>query len=544
MSMSLLLSVVLHVPSTPPPDVDWHLYGPHCAGGVAEIEIACGDYGRFLIEQSQRPPGCDAIEENVDEPPSAYPFPGPGPHHFPITAKRLREITLNAPPTAPQPQPLTFKASSSATGGSTTSPAPPPAPLPWIAVLDYDNTHGETTTWLAGRVAGTQVSTVLAPIDDPALTDLGPVGDLHVLARLCEIAEAVDTEHLPPPTVINMSFGRAHREPAPGEPDPDPESSDCTQPNAACQIARVLDHLIGQPPRMLVVAAAGNHGSELFPGSLEEVIPAGMLDPTAFVAGGVVEPAWETPGDAEAWIPGSSLCLAGWPAPAGSSYSSAMLAGWLVQPARHPEVVATLGPDPWQPAWRAACNGYALTRGAKLTPWCNTRVTELIGALKTPPAPCGGAAIGPIAVVPPGVVRSVPPDPSLRSIDTFGAPTRPTPESDPCVPCTGELTVGPTGADLSIDLSKSGPLPQDVVFDEVFLRVDEFFYPIGLAPAQLEMMRNGGLAKIVMQDGGDLVPVGSSLSLWYQLRPSTVASCAAPSNCFWSSTPLLVGGLR
>lgn len=541
--MSILFSVVLLATTTPPPGIDWHLYAADCVGGVAQFEFACGDYGRFLVRQQQAPPpteACLPIAERHDEPPLAYPFPGPGPHHFPITAKRLREITLNAPTTAPQPQPLTFKASAAATGGGTTSPAPPSAPLPWIAVLDFDNAHGESTAYLAGRVAGTQVSTVLAPIDDPALTTLGPVGDLHVLARLCEIAEAVDREHVTPPTVINMSFGRPHREEIPL----DPESSECTQVNAACQIARVLGHLIGDPARMLVVAAAGNHGSELFPGSLEEVIPAGMLDPTAFVAGGVVEPAWETPGDAEAWIPGSSLCLSGWPAPAGSSYSSAMLAGWLVQPAKHPEVVATLGPDPWQPAWRASCQGYVLTRGVKSTPWCNARVTELIGALKTPPAPCGGAAVGPIAVVPPGPGRSIPPDPGLPSIDTYGDPTRPTPESDPCVPCTGELTAGPTGADLSIDLSKSGPLPAEVVFDEVFLRVDEFFYPIGLTPEQLGMMAVGGLATIVIQDGGDLVPVGSSLSLWYQLRPMTVASCATPSDCFWSSTPLLVGGLR
>ena len=519
-------ALVLLVSPAARAEVDWYLYPSTCTGGAAQVEIACGDYGRFLVLQTQAP-DCPVLAKNVHEPPTAYPFPGQ-PSVFPIVAKRFRDLTIGEPPpTAPHSGPQAMKA-------VTTSSQL----FRWVDVLDFDDGHGESTTWLAGRVAGDLVETVLSPIDDPALEILGPVGDLHVLAKLCEIAEAVDNNHLPPPATINMSFGRRKR-PA----DLDPESSACTRENAACEIAHVVDHLVGDPPRTFVVAAAGNHGGELFPGSLDEVIAAGMLDPTAFVASGVTEPAWETPGGAEAWLPGSSLCLNGWPAPAGSSYSSAMLAGWLVVPSQYPDVVATLGTGPWRPMWRQNCNGYVLTRGVKATPWCNTRVTQLIGALKTAPVSCGGAAVGPTAVLPP-LGRSTPPDPNLPSIDTFGDPTRPTPESDPCVPCTGELQIGPTGTDLSIDLSKSGPLPEGIVFDAVFLRVDGFYYPLSLTLDQLQLMREGGLAHIVIPDGGDVLYPGSSLSLWYQLREVTASGCLTSSACFWSSTPLLVGDLK
>jgi hypothetical protein len=435
-----------------------------------------------------------------------------------VRAKRLREIP---PHTLPQ----TLKI-------ATTKPKDP---FLWIAVLDFDSPHGESTTWLTGSVAGTSVTTALAPLDDPALADLGPVGDIHVLARLCEIAQVVDSGALPPPTTINMSFGRLRRV----DPDlnPDPASADCDSPSAACQVAQVAGYL--RAKGTWLVAAAGNHGAELFPGSLAEVVAAGMLDSTLFARNGEVRRAWETPSTADALIPGNALCLNSWSAPAGSSYSSALLAGWLVQVLTHPTILDTLPSGMWIPVQHPTKDCPVLGRGDKLTPWCNTGVTALFGGLTgAVPTTCTAASAG-ITETAPSHSRATPPG-SIPSIDAYGDPTHPTPESDPCVPCTGVIATN-EGDTLTIDLSKSGPLPEGIVFDAVKLRVEEIYFPIDLDARQLELMNAGELSTLVIPGIGRYIPPGGSVSMWYRMRDRAAPDCGSEAGCFWSSTPLLLG---
>jgi hypothetical protein len=339
---------------------DWHLYPSTCTGGAATVSFACGDYGRFLIVQTTPPPGCTQLAGGTEESPG-YPTT-PGIHHFPAPQKRLREITMEQAPFA-----MTAGASVRrlASGAATQViiGGPPPQLTEWIGVIDFDSPHGESTTWLAGAVAGSSVTAALAPLDAPELAVIGPVADFHVLAKLCEIAESVDGGPLPAPATVNMSFGR------PVRPFIDPTSpTACPVENVACQISRVIRHV--KAGGTWFVAAAGNHGSPLFPSSLDDVVSAGMLDMTAFVGGVATRPAWETPSDAEAFIPGSALCLNSWAAPSGSSYSSAMLAGWLVKVLDHPDVLATLGDGAWLPAWSPARLCYVLARNRKATPWC------------------------------------------------------------------------------------------------------------------------------------------------------------------------------
>lgn len=490
--------------------VDWHLYDASCVGGAAAVDIACGTYGRFLILQSSPPPGCVPLASGGETPP-VYPAAPIG-HVFPAPIVHLHDI-------APHEAPMDF------TG-------PPVQPVSkWIAVVDFDNSHGESTAWLAGQVAGPDVTAALAPLDDPSLAVLGDVGDFHVLARLCEVAQDTDGGTLPAPATVNMSFGRRVRASDPTS------SSSCPAQNAACQVAKVAHH-VAQSGSWLV-AAAGNHREGLFPGTLDEVVDAGMVDVDAFLANVATRPAWETPPGAAATIPGNGLCLDAWSAPPGSSYSSALLSGWLVQLLDHPEVLSQLGDGPWVPAWSASSGCYVLAKGRAPTPWCNDAITSLFAGLIGPPPPgCGQRHSDPTVTVPtPG--RGTPPD-AIPSIDTWGVPTHPAPESDPCVPCSGQMVASGHTTDLRIDLSDSEALPSGIVFDQVALRVGQNNYVLGLTLGQLTQMAGAGLATIVVPGGGALVDPNSSPSLWYRMKPDPAINCASSTLCFWSSTPILI----
>jgi hypothetical protein len=215
-----------------------------------------------------------------------------------------------------------------------------------------------------------------------------------------------------------------------------------------------------------------------------------------------------------------------------------MLAGWLVEPLTS-GTFRTLGTGPLRPALHPTKGCWALTGGAKYTS-CNARITSLIGGLTGAiPTPCDLADTGP-DVTTPSLGRGRPPD-AIQSIDAHGAPTHPTPESDPCVPCSGVvLLAGDGGSDLALDLSKSGPLPDGVLFDEVDLRVEGTIIPLPLTAVDLELMRRGELAQITIPDAGIMITPESSLSLWYRLREDATPACGAGQDCFWSATPLLV----
>ena len=503
------------------PPIPWRLYRAPCAGGAAGIDVACGGYGRFLIRETDRP-ACVELAANGDDDAhivASYPKPHV-PKIFPFPAKRLRELTMPAPLT------LGNKAGTTQPGGG----------FKWVTVLDFDDAHGDSTAWLAGRVAGLTVQTVLAPLDEPALDDLGPVGDLHVLARLCEIVDDVDAHRLPPPTTLNMSFGRLRQV-------TDPEAVPCDATLTSCQVASVIHYLKAKGTTF--VAAAGNHGREMFPAVLDDVVSTGMLDGSALAQTRTAHPAWETPAEADAWIPGNALCLNSWPAPAGSSYSSAMLAGWLVEALQRPDLLATLPDEPWRAAFNVQKNCWVLARGPKLLPLCNGGITGILGPMTANPlAACGGVTARPVATPPPGL-RAHTPGP-LDSIESLGAPTHPAPESDPCVPCSGVIVAdgGGNGSDLVLDLSKSGPLPGDLTFDEVDLRVGDLYYPIALSEEELTLMREGALGTIVVPDGAALLRYGDSPSLWYRLRGEDTVECTAERPCVWSSTPLMVSDVK
>ena len=519
----------------------WYLYPTTCTGGAATVVIPCGAYGRYLIGQTQDP-GCPWAARGDETTVLGYP-----PDHvqtaFPVRAPRLREVVL---PVEEEPQPLAsftpLQTTGTRSGGvrttSVVGTAPPPPSNDWIAVLDFDDAHGDSTTYLADRVGGDSVAATLVPLDPPDLTAaLGHVGDFHVLAGLCAVADVVDNHSLPAPKTINMSFGRLARV-AP-DPHPDPVSvADCPNPDGssvACEITKVVHYL---RTKTLLVAAAGNHRAALFPGSLADVISVGMLDPTPYFDSGLTRAAWETPAGADAWIPGSALCLGSWAAPAGSSYSSAMFAAWVVRVLDHPVVWNSLGTSTWMPFSNGTgCD--TLGREGHATTYCNQAISDMFGPLTGNAAPCWDATAQPTVTAP--IVVRPGNRTNLRSLDSWGDPTHPTPESDPCVPCSGVMVVGPTGTrSLVLDLSKSGALPQGIFLDEVTLRVDDDYLPLDLSEDQLGLLATGDLGKLVIPDADVVLRQDASLSLWYRLKGDVSSICENPDDCFWSSTPLLV----
>jgi len=506
-------------------DLDWHLYPPGCQGGAATVEILCGSVGRYLVDL-QATPSCQETRHGAQSESVLHTYPPPQGTTFPTRARRLEEIL-----------PPLVSGNTTKKKGAIVSAIPAPGPsLRWMGIADFGNEHGDSTTALAGQVAGPDVSAVLVTLDRPALAPLGDVGDFHVLAALCSIAEAVRTGGVPRPEVVNMSFGRrAHSE--------DPHSAaECALPGvpqtAACEIARVVAQLTQQGTRF--VSAAGNHGAPLFPGTLDDVISAGMLEPTSFFDGGSLEPAWETPADADALIPGNALCLGTSAAPAGSSYSSAMLAGWIVRVLKSSSVQANLNAGTWAPIQQNGCwklGRVLLTQNPpqwKVSPWCNQAITDIFNDLSGSSAACWNAASEPTVTAP---VQA--PTTPMEDIDPLDAhvflATHPTPESDPCVPCSGRMVA----TSLRIDLSRSEPLPESIVLDEVSLRVGESFLKLELTEEDLNAMTAGELAAILVPDMTSWLTTNDSMSLWYRMKVGD-GSCDLGGDCFWSSTPLLI----
>ena len=403
---------------------------------------------------------------------------------------------------------------------------------PWIAIIDFAGVHGATTSWLAGQVAGHSASTSLLVLDDPALSSLGPVGDFHVLAKLCQIAEGVDFRGMAAPVAVNMSFGRGLRA---GEGNGGPG---CDATGASCQVSRVISYLRAKGSNF--VASAGNHQDVLFPGSLADVVEVGMLALNAFFASGAVLPAWETPPTSTGLLPGNGLCLGHWAAPAGSSYSAAMFTGWITALREHQKRIDPLTGGAWAPKWHAGLQCYVLSQGAQLFPWCNPKITEIFNGLHGANAgPCwesAGGAGGAYAVAP-GQPEA---QPGIRSFTTWTTETHPTPESDPCVPCVGSVNLAQS--ELELNLSQSAAIPEGTSLEGVYLRVGAEFLELSLSPAQLQSIEAGTIGQLVLSGSGSLVAPGEQPSLWYEMKDDPAADCATPNVCFWSSTPIILPG--
>src|SRR5262245_3764549 len=525
--------------------IEWALFDRSCARGTSTLEVPCGAIGVYHFVHVVSPSECQPLASG-SETPALYPVPlhvrafpsdpdiiggEVGPVGFAGSGGGTgdpSELSLRAAFT-PEELGATFGESSTADASiappgpvlddgdgkdsvsSATStaivkaPAPQPQPLPppgWAAVIDFDGAHGASTSWLVGRLTMDSATTTLTILDDPLLDPLGDVGDFHVLAQLCSIAERADTSG-PVPRVVNMSFGR-------GLLSGDPQSgTGCAVGTVACQIAKVIDHLHDEGATL--VASSGNQQEPLYPGSLAHVLSIGMLDVNALLATGHSRPAWETPAAAVGVFPGNGLCLRGWSAPAGSSYSSALFAGWLAS-----LLAVTPGLDPaggaWTPVWDPGLACYVLARDGQAFSRCNAKASEIIeGLAGANETACWTNHTGPTEVVG-GGGRAVP-QPGIPSFTSWSVETHATPESDPCVPCVAKLV--PLDPDLTINLSEALLLPEGTFIDSVYLRTEDQFIPLSLTPEQLQALEAGTLGELVLEGAAPLVAPGASVSLWY-----------------------------
>lgn len=524
-SRTLTLSMVLMLASGAAlgAQIDWALVSKTCDTGESALEVPCGEYGTFHLLDPDLPSGCEVIEAGSEVPP-IYTQPA---NYFGGFIGIVEEFEDGPIPVNPRSS--MFKRPSETLQRNDAS-----RDRPWIATIDFDSVHGLSTAWLSDLVAGQGIDTYLLKLDKEGREPLGDdVSDFHVLASLCEIVEAVDNGRVDAPLAVGMSFGRAVS--AREEPAPDL----CDTAAVSCQISGVIRHM--KEKGIAFAGAAGNHRELLYPAYLEDVVSVGMLELNSFVRTDVVERAWETPRRSKAWMPGNGLCLDGWAAPAGASYSNAIYVGWLAALLRADSTLDPTAPGRWTPRWNPAEQCYVLAHNRELTGVCNQAVTEIIEGLMggyaqdcwTLENPTPGASSDT------GTAAAPPDHPSL---DTWLAETHPTPESDPCVPCVGAVQANPTsGSDLVVDFSQSPGLDPGVFIDSISLRVGTQYYPVQLSAEQLAEIEEGSLTQLTVIGGGTWATVGARLSFTYQMKNDPAATCTLlGSPCFWTSDPILI----
>lgn len=592
--------------------------------GRLGLRVPCGAYGvfHFLLEGSTPPPGGAGLlgvpyQHSID-PADLCKNQDPGCESGQEVPPRYALVNVVAVPmSAQQPMPVQGSGSLSGLDGGKrgrlaratgrlkdawvpcvggvcydrVAPALPLPGRPWIAVIDWDDHHGWSVGWTIREQVGTGHDLVLFPFLTPALQAFSGKGvtDVHTLAKLCEISDAVDQGLAVPPTAVNMSFGRFTR---PGL-DAD-RGALCTGSILSCQIVRLLEHLYRPPTASTrgtaLVAAAGNYRSLQFPASAQAVIPAGGLDLNAFLNQRANLATWETapelasaPLRARGLLPASGVCLeatpgvAGspsWAAPPGTSYSSAILTGMLSVELLAGTVADPLLPEAWglnRVCTVAGVCAYSLQQGPQRAfpsrPGSNlflSRLFEPRGRECGVDTPQGeGIAEG---VVAPALVAD--PTQSAKSfLQSLTGWDLPSPDANPCIPCAGArqpppkamrlsgvdaLTAAPvttspqaplpsdqgtpidvdaTPKDWWIDFSESGTFGEGTRLDAIFLRTGTEFRRVSLPLTAMDLLRGGKLDGLYLRGAGSYVNGNRQASLVFLVTSGVAES-------FWTSIPV------
>jgi hypothetical protein len=560
----------------------------------AGTQIACGDYGLFVLLESapgspSTTPLCASDADGSETPPSYAPRKlqaHQGVPSVPVTITLAKQAAgIGAPTPAGK---IASLPDLPCANGSCFTAHGAQAGSPWIALLDWSDWHGWTVGWTARLASNHELPVVLYAFDD--LVDLSPddeVTDLHVLALACSLAEDIDSGSVPPPAVVNMSFGR-------------PEAQTDSQVTGqceylSCQIGQVLSHIqnssqaASAPPTF--VAAIGNHREELFPASLDQVLPVGMLNLARFNLDQQPDLTWETveknlTTEPLALMPGYGICLdylmAGephsWPAPAGSSYAAGITSGWLArrqvrEPLANP--MASLISPIIQCLPEGACFAYLSQSGEPLIEHAPAATKMLARVFGRSDASCGDRGNLSNSIL--EVYRSVP----ATGTETLGSSilgvaevNSPTPGSDPCVPCAmidgsgggwksapdtqaadsqaasakamvfggpgtphgiGIVTV-PLPPPLILDVSFQSPLPSGQQISQILLRSGDELFDLNLNTAQISNFVLGTYTHMRLHGFNDLFCSGEQPSLLYEIIVE-----GDPEE-HWSSTPISLRG--
>lgn len=334
-----LLILIFVATSVHADSISWALYSQPCkeAKKSSKVTVEGGAYGVFYFGPDPIV-GCPADRIAGCKPRlQVYPNPGPSPMDGALAC---------GPPSG------CGKSFSQLTGES------------WIYIMDFLGWHGIAVDYIIRNATDPTFETLIAPLTPLFKNECPDVTDVDVVVNLARLAEAIDDGGTPPPTVINMSFGRKWIE-------GDATNAQCDLDGPcdtalSCQIARLIEHITRSegpgPRRGIALAAHGNHQAALVPSAFDEVIDVGMIDLTVLGRSGEAQPAFETPSGPDGLMPGSGMCLRlphkdsnmvhERSTPAGSSFSVAVAAGlvadaWL----HHPQQLEPLlGSGQWTPA--------------------------------------------------------------------------------------------------------------------------------------------------------------------------------------------------
>ena len=511
--------------------VSWQLVTNDCPRLNVDEEIPCGEYGRFYVDMLVPSGDCGFIAEGAEVPPRYVPargivsFPSdPIPWELRAASSPDRTSAHRAAPGTHSADPLTL---------ASLEQQAMPTFSPWLAVIDFSGAHGESVRWLAQAIAQQPEAGDVFWLD--ALTDADEVSDLDVVRQLCAVAErAARQPGLRP--IVNMSFGRPLSENDPVGSEP------CVHDSLACQIRNISSHLVERDA--VLVGSAGMQREWLFPGVLPDVISAGMLDTSAYLADGVQRAVWEMPHRPNAFMPGNSICLrGGWAAPSGASYASAVLSGWFLHALTKRPDLALPAEANYLPERLAGAGCHVLTSsdGRPLTT-CSDAVDYLFNGLKGE----FGDVCWKTEVATP--VRTVlnpasQPQPVAAAALHWSAAVRPTPEGDPCVPCTSSLLALDDLTDTAvIDMGKQSGLQTEDVLDGVYLRLDDAFHLLELSDSDLLAIETGALSELHIAGSYSLLADAGSASLFFSIRNVDEPDCDSPPDgvpaCVWLSTPV------
>lgn len=476
---------------------------PESCGPPAGVALACGARGDYVLAEGpyEDNHGCGATAAGNETPPAFvqahWPAPAPG-EWFPCRDGAC------------------FVAE--------------PGEAPWAAVVDWDDPHGWSVGATLLEAADGGIEARLFPLDAPPgevgeLLAPFAVGDAHLLAQLCALAEELETGLAPPPLVVNVSAGRL----ATGGGE-NPEEL-----TVAGQVLGVIEHL-SSDYGIAFVAAAGHHRAVLFPAHLPPVLAAGPVDLPLQRHTGQVRPSWQADAELRALFPAAGLELYSdedpprcWPVPAGTSFASATAAGWIA--------AYRAADGGWQVAdagavWAPARFGgrFHLTRDRDPLPGTDlARPSDLVAGAVDGFA-CDGTPEGPGAVLEVGAAI---PNPTLglpslvELIDDIG----PSPENEPCVPCDiGHLT-GPADEVLRLDASR--PLSPDYRIVDLYLLTDRAFHRLESPDKQeiLEQIEDAALDALELR-GFRAV----HLQPWHEAL--LVFQLAAGAHGLWTAAPI------
>lgn len=488
-------------------EIVWRRVVCNDLSALVEPVFSCGERGLYYTFSATNgslpppPPGC-SIAEQLPENPRAYPPP--------------------ADPKDGEKYPCSDR---SCLWGHALWASEAFAP-PYVAVVDWLDRHGLTVSALIRDVAEAQVQVALFDLQEP-LVGFAPEGvtDLQVLGRLCEVLELAEGGM--PPSALNMSFGRLPEPAGPGLQD---------------EIGAVLD-LLAQQHEVALIAAAGNHGALLFPGTHPEVTAVGALALSTFRSSGgkLGTVSWETAPQVTALFPGNGLCMpfacggqtCDWRAPAGSSYSSAFFTGWFSLAATRGLVDHQDLAGSWHP-WREGSLYQLAHDGVPLPESVSDFASELFDRMHDPQDPCwqhyAEITTKSVGICSNGTCNwgtSLPPSHDELIFSTHHG----SPSENPCVPCGGSPSQSnATSSSLTINLSATDALVEDgITIRALKLRVDGQEHLLGPSSGLKQKLEQGKVDQLVIE--GVSVPDDSSVSLIFKLR-------RGPGEKYWTSVPV------